>query len=265
MTRLLRVAGIGKAFDGFRALDDVSFDVDAGEMVALIGPNGAGKSTCFNALNGQLKPDAGNVVFDGAEIAGLAPRVIWREGIARTFQIAATFASLSAIENVQLALASRERELRRWWRPLAAMHRDEALDLLDRVGMSVVAERACGALAYGDVKRVELAIALASRPRLLLMDEPTAGMAAAERTAMMTLVRQLVVDQRLAVLFTEHSMDAVFGFADRVIVMARGRVIASGAPAAIRNDAKVREVYFGAGSLMNDVLRNDLLPDEALP
>ena len=252
MPPLLRVAHIAKAFDGFRALDDVSFDVDAGEMVALIGPNGAGKSTCFNALNGQSKADAGSIVFDGEETSGLAPRTIWRRGIARTFQIAATFASLSVIENVQLAVASRERELRQWWRPIASMHRDEALGLLDRVGMASEAERSCGVLAYGDVKRVELAIALASRPRLLLMDEPTAGMSFAERASLMTLVRQLVVDQRLAVLFTEHSMDAVFGFADRVIVLARGRLIAAGTPDAIRHDTKVNEVYFGAGSLLGE-------------
>ena len=254
MTPLLRVNHLSKAFDGFRALDDVSFDVDAGEMVALIGPNGAGKSTCFNVLNGQSKPDAGSIVFDGEETAGLAPRMIWRRGIARTFQIAATFASLSVIENVQIAIASRERELRKWWRPIASMHRDEAIVLLDRVGMAFEVERSCGVLAYGDVKRVELATALASRPRLLLMDEPTAGMSSAERASLMTLVRQLVVDQRLAVLFTEHSMDAVFGYADRVIVMARGRLIAAGTPDEIRNDANVNALYFGTGSLLNEAL-----------
>ena len=255
---LLRVAHIARAFDGFRALDDVSFEVDAGEMVALIGPNGAGKSTCFDVLNGQLRPDAGSIVFDGAEIAGLAPRAIWRRGVARTFQIAASFASLSAMENVQIAVASRERELRRWWKPIAAMHRDEALALLERVGMAAMAEQTCGELAYGDVKRVELAIALASRPRLLLMDEPTAGMASAERASLMVLVKQLVAEQQVAALFTEHSMDAVFGFADRVIVMARGKIIAAGAPDAIRRDAKVGAVYFGAGSLLDEV-RNEAL------
>ena len=251
---LLRVSHVAKAFDGFRALDDVSFDVDAGEMVALIGPNGAGKSTCFNVLNGQLKPDAGSVAFDERSIEGLAPRTIWRKGVARTFQIAATFASLSAIENVQIALASRERELWRWWKPIADMHRDEALALLDRVGMAGAAERACGVLAYGDVKRVELAMALASRPRLLLMDEPTAGMSARDRASLMTLVRALVVEGGVAVLFTEHSMDAVFGYADRVLVMARGRVIAEGPPDAIRRDAKVSEIYFGTGSLLDEAL-----------
>ncbi len=258
---LLRVTHIAKAFDGFRALDDVSFEVDAGEMVALIGPNGAGKSTCFNVLNGQLRPDAGSIVFDGGEISGQAPRAIWRKGVARTFQIAASFAALSAIENVQLALASRERELRRWWMPIASMHREEALALLERVGMAAMAEQTCGELAYGDVKRVELALALASRPRLLLMDEPTAGMSSAERTSLMVLVKQLVAEQRVAALFTEHSMDAVFGFADRVIVMARGKVIATGAPDAIRRDAKVGEVYFGVGSLMEEM--RDEMRDEA--
>ena len=248
---LLRVRHLAKAFAGFRALDDVSFGVDAGEMVALIGPNGAGKSTCFNVLNGQLKPDAGGVVFDGRAIESVAPRAIWRMGVARSFQIAATFALLSVIENVQVAIASRERELWRWWQPIARMHREEAAALLDRVGMAGAAERACGVLAYGDVKRVELAIALASRPRLLLMDEPTAGMSGHERAAMMALVKSLVADEAMAVLFTEHSMDAVFGYADRVLVMAQGRVVAEGTPGAIRHDAKVAELYFGAGSLLD--------------
>ncbi len=247
------VAAIAKAFDGFRALDDVSFEVDAGQMVALIGPNGAGKSTCFNVLNGQLKPDAGSIVFGGGEIAGLAPRTIWRKGVARTFQVAASFVSLSAIENVQLALASRERELQRWWKPIAAMHREEALALLERVGMRAMGDQNCGQLAYGDVKRIELAIALASCPRLLLMDETTAGMSSVERASLMKLVKQLAAEQGVAALFTEHSVDAVFGFADRVIVMARGKVIAAGAPDAIRRDAKVGEVYLGAGSLLDEL------------
>ncbi|KAA0180408.1 ABC transporter ATP-binding protein [Cupriavidus cauae] len=244
---LLQVRHLGKAFGGVKAVSDVSFDLPAGQLLALLGPNGAGKSTCFNMLNGQLKPDQGSIRFDGHEIAGMRPRDIWRLGVGRTFQIAATFGSMTVVENVQMAILSRERKLFQLWRPVREHHREEAMALLEQVGMASQAERACGVLAYGDVKRVELAIALANRPRLLLMDEPTAGMAPEERRALMALTRQLVVRHQLSVLFTEHSMDVVFAYADRMIVLARGQLIAEGDGEAIRNDPKVREVYFGTG------------------
>lgn len=249
---LLVVDSISKAFGGVHAVDDVSFDVEAGEMLALIGPNGAGKSTCFNMLNGQLKPDKGRVVLEGVDIAGHRPADIWRRGVGRTFQIAATFGSMTAVQNVQTALISRDARHFRMWRSGAAYARDEALELLSRVGMEAQADRRCGVLAYGDVKRVELAVALANRPKLLLMDEPTAGMAPAERRALMALTRTLATDARIGVLFTEHSMDVVFGFADRIVVMARGKLVAEGAPDAVRDDPRVREVYFGGGRTVSE-------------
>jgi branched-chain amino acid transport system ATP-binding protein len=243
----LEVAKLCKSFGGVRAVDAVSFAMQPGEFLALIGPNGAGKSTCFNMINGQLAPDSGSIRFAGQEIAGLPSRMIWRLGIGRTFQIAATFASMTVVENVQLALLSHAGEIFRGWRPVARRHRERALDLLGEVGMRDAAERASRELAYGDVKRLEFAIALASEPKLLLMDEPTAGMAPRERTELITLVKQLVVKRGISVLFTEHSMDVVFAFADRIIVLARGKLIADGDAKSVRENVLVQQVYFGTG------------------
>ena len=245
---LLAVQGLAKSFGGVRAVAGVSFALRAGEMLALIGPNGAGKTTCFNMVGGQLAPDAGSVKLAGVELVGMKPEAIWRQGVGRTFQIAETFASLTVRENVQLALLSHARRVLGFWRAARRQFADEADALLASVGMQGQAERAMSVLAYGDVKRVELAIALANRPRLLLMDEPTAGMAPRERNELMTLARRLAREQSIGVLFTEHSMDVVFAHADRIIVLARGELIAEGAPAAVRDDPRVREVYFGGGT-----------------
>jgi branched-chain amino acid transport system ATP-binding protein len=245
---LLQIDGLRKSFGGVAALDDLSFTLPAGQMLALIGPNGAGKSTCFNVINGQLRPDGGRVLLDGADIAGLDPRRIWARGVGRTFQVSAAFASLTVLENVQAALLSHHRRLWQLWRPAAACLRQEAMQLLEQVGMADQAGRACAVLAYGDIKRLELAMALSNAPRLLLMDEPTAGMAPRERQELMALTRRLVSERGLSVLFTEHSMDVVFAFADRIIVLARGQLIAQGAPEAVRQDARVRDVYFGSGA-----------------
>ncbi len=249
MNALLQVRDLRKAFGGVHAVDGVSFELAPGELLAMIGPNGAGKSTCFNMINGQLAPDAGSVVLAGREIAGRRPRDIWRLGVGRTFQVAATYASMTVAENVQMALLSHHGKLFRLWPRAASLHRDEALELLAAVGLRERADEPCSTLAYGDIKTVELAIALANRPALLLMDEPTAGMAPQERNALMRLTRELVKDRGIGVLFTEHSMDVVFAHADRIMVLARGRLIAQGAPEAIRDDPKVREVYFGSGRL----------------
>ena len=247
MTALLQVTDLGKSFGGNRAVDGIGFTLAAGELLALIGPNGAGKSTTFNMVNGQLAADGGSIQLAGKELRGRRPRDIWRLGVSRTFQIAETFATLSVVENVQMALLSSDGHIFSFWRRAAEHKRDEALALLAQVGMAAQADRPCCVLAYGDVKRVELAIALASRPKLLLMDEPTAGMAPKERNELMALTKRLVVERGIAVLFTEHSMDVVFAVADRIIVLARGRLIAEGRPQEIRDHAKVQEVYFGTG------------------
>ena len=244
---LLKVSGLGKSFGGVKAVDGISFELAAGELLALIGPNGAGKSTTFNMVNGQLRADAGSIQLDSHELVGLAPRDIWRRGVSRTFQIAETFSSLTLVENVQMALLSSDRKLFSMWRRAADHKREQALLLLEQVSMKAQADRPCSVLAYGDVKRVELAMAMANDPKLLLMDEPTAGMAPRERNDLMALTKQLVSDRGMAVLFTEHSMDVVFGYADRIIVLARGRLIAEGTPLEIRDHPKVQEVYFGSG------------------
>ncbi|HWB47104.1 MAG TPA: ABC transporter ATP-binding protein [Hyphomicrobiaceae bacterium] len=245
---MLEARDLAKAFGGVRAVDGVSFSVEAGHLLALIGPNGAGKTTCFNLLNGQLRPDAGRVLLDGRDVTGLAPRKVWRLGVGRTFQITATFASMTVRENVQTALLSHHGQVWRPWGRARDAFRAEADALLAQAGMEAQAERACGVLAYGDLKRVELAVALANGPKLLLMDEPTAGMAPAERIALMALTRSIAREQNIAVLFTEHDMDTVFAHADRIIVLDRGRLIADGTAEEVRANADVQAVYLGAGT-----------------
>ncbi|TCS63282.1 amino acid/amide ABC transporter ATP-binding protein 1 (HAAT family) [Primorskyibacter sedentarius] len=249
MTEILRVEHLKKSYDGFLAVNDVSFSVDKGELKALIGPNGAGKSTCFNMLMGQLKPTAGNVFLDGKKITGMRPREIWRRGVGRTFQITGTYPSMSVIENVQMALISHHHNIfsiaPRAWK----LYRDEAFEFLRIVDMEDQADRPCSILAYGDLKRLELAIALCHRPRLLLMDEPTAGMAPSARIALMQLVADIVQDQGVSVLFTEHDMDVVFAHAHHIMVLNRGELITDGSAEEVRNDPQVQEVYLGGGTL----------------
>ncbi len=248
MSEVLSVRNLSKSFGGVQAVRDVSFAVSAGEMLALIGPNGAGKTTCFNMLNGQLRPDKGEVWLSGEAITGLAPRIAARKGVGRTFQITATYGSMTVRENVQTALLAGHHGEWRLWGRAAESFRAEADALLALVRMEDQAERACGVLAYGDLKRVELAVALANSPRLLLMDEPTAGMAPKERIALMDLAAGIAQSRQIAVLFTEHDMDVVFAHATRVIVLDRGRLIAEGTGAEVRANADVRAVYLGTGA-----------------
>jgi branched-chain amino acid transport system ATP-binding protein len=242
---LLVVDRLNKRFGGVSAAKDVSFSLAAGELLAVIGPNGAGKSTTFGMVGGQLKPDSGTVTLAGEAITGLPSREIWRKGVGRTFQVAQTFVSMTVAENVQMALVSRYRRTRNLVADASALHREEALALLDGVGMRVDAGRPVSELAYGDVKRVELAIALASEPKLLLMDEPTAGMAPKERAGLMELTARLARARNIGVLFTEHDMNAVFAHADRILVLVRGEIIAAGTPEEVRRDARVKQVYLG--------------------
>jgi len=243
---VLVVQALTKSFGGVHAVRGVSFSAEEGQLLAMIGPNGAGKTTCFNLVNGQLAPDSGSVRIGGTEVVGKSPRAVWRLGVGRTFQITATFASMTVRQNVQMALLSYHRRLASWWPRATDLYREEARALLARVGMSDQEGRPCSVLAYGDLKRVELAMALANAPRLLLMDEPTAGMAARERIALMALTAEIVRERRIAALFTEHDMDVVFTHADRIIVLNRGLLIAEGVPDEVREDAGVREAYLGS-------------------
>ena len=241
----LRVQQLRRHYGGVKALDGVSFEVSPGQCVALIGPNGAGKSTCFACLAGQQTPDAGQVFWHGQELTAHTPAQRQALGMARTFQVAQTFEALTVVQNLQLVRAAAHLS---WWDRLAHRERHPAMALLDQVGLQAQADAVAADLPYGARKRLELALALAGLPaqgeRLLLLDEPAAGLAPSERAAMMALVRQ-VVSAGVTVLYTEHNMDAVFGVADRVLVLMQGQLVADGTPQAVARDPRVREGYLG--------------------
>ncbi|HEX5528117.1 MAG TPA: ABC transporter ATP-binding protein, partial [Methylomirabilota bacterium] len=205
----------------------------------------AGKTTFFNMLTGQLRADAGLVLFKGERLSGLPPYAVWRRGVSRTFQITATFATLSALDNVRVARLSHTGKTYSLLEAAARLEADEARARLGQVGLLEQADRVAGVLAYGDLKKLELAVALANDPEVLLLDEPTAGMAPAERGALMALTERIARARGLTVLFTEHDMDVVFAVADRIMVLHQGRVIADGPPAQVRADAQVQRVYLG--------------------
>ncbi len=242
---ILNVVSLAKSFDGVDAVRDVSFAVHAGEIVALIGPNGAGKTTCFNLIHGELVPDRGDVRFEGRTLLGTPTHRLARRGIARTFQVAATFASMTVDESIALALAAHAGRDGRFLSAALPIRSPRGDALLRRLGIHALGDAHCAALAYGDAKRLELALALAAVPRLLLMDEPTAGMTPRARRELMQLASELARSDGVAVLFTEHDMDIVFAFADRIVVLDRGQVIAEGAPDAVRADRRVQAAYLG--------------------
>jgi branched-chain amino acid transport system ATP-binding protein len=256
---LLSVKGLNKSYGGVHAVRGVSFELNSGEILALIGPNGAGKSTCFDMLNGQTVPTSGRINLLGRDTSGMMPREIWRLGVGRTFQITATFPTMTVRENIQVALVSYRAQLYNLWHSTPRFNRAEANSLLELVGMAGYAERPCGELAYGDLKRLELAIALANEPKLLLMDEPTAGMAPRERIELMRLTARIAREKSIGVLFTEHDMDVVFEHADRILVLNRGTLIAEGSPEEVRRNPEVRAVYLGEG-LVYDARHRDGAP-----
>jgi len=244
---VLETRGLSKSFGGVRAVSGVDLAMPRGEIRALIGPNGAGKTTFFNMLTGQLIADAGEVRFKGERLSGLPPYAVWRRGVSRTFQITATFATLTALDNVRVGRLSHLGKTYSMLESSRGLQADEARALLDQVGLAEQADRVAAVLAYGDLKKLELAVALANDPEVLLLDEPTAGMAPAERGALMALAERIARARGLTVLFTEHDMDVVFSVADRIMVLHQGRVIAEGPPAAVRADAQVQRVYLGEG------------------
>ena len=243
---VLETRGLSKSFGGVRAVSSVDLAMPKGEIRALIGPNGAGKTTFFNMLTGQLRADAGSVLFKGQRLSGLPPYTVWRRGVSRTFQITATFATLSALDNVRVARLSHAGKTYSLLEAAARLQAEEARALLDQVGLVDQADRVAAVLAYGDLKKLELAVALANDPEVLLLDEPTAGMAPAERGALMALTERIARARGLTVLFTEHDMDVVFGQADRIIVLDRGQLIAGGTPEEVRASPAVRAVYLGS-------------------
>jgi branched-chain amino acid transport system ATP-binding protein len=258
----LQVQGLVKHFGGVRALDGVSFDVPSGQCVALIGPNGAGKSTCFACLAGQQVPTAGEVLWQSQSLLGKPPAERQRLGVARTFQVAQTFEALTVLQNIQLVL--RGVAPLAWWDRLDRRQPGRALKLAAQAGLQDHAHATVADLPYGAKKRLELAMALAGLPEtgayqgaaLLLLDEPAAGLALAERADMMALVRQ-VASQGVTVLYTEHNMDAVFGVADRVLVLMQGRLVADGLPEVVAQDPQVRERYLGMDFDLNANVKPD--------
>lgn len=242
---MLQVQQLVKYFGGVHAVDGVSFDVAAGECVALIGPNGAGKSTCFACIAGQYPLTGGHILWNGKALEKLAPAARLQYGVARTFQVAQVFEALTVLQNVQLTIqASIAHQAISAFKRLDGQSREAASALLQETGLIDVANEDVLRLSYGAKKRLELAMALAARPKLLLLDEPAAGLGEAERASLMQLVKKLAA-QGMAVLYTEHNMDAVAGVADRVLVLIEGRLAAQGTFEEISRDATVRRLYLG--------------------
>jgi len=242
---ILETVGLRKRFGGVLAVNGVDLSVPPGDVRAIIGPNGAGKTTLFNLITGDLAHDTGRIRFEGEEVSGLQPHQLCRRGIGRTFQITSIFRRLTALENVQTALLAHHRRHFNLLARAGRLYRDDAAGLLDRVGLLEQARKPSGILAHGDQRRLELAIALAGAPRLLLLDEPTAGMAPRERHEIMALVARIAADTGLTIVFTEHDMDVVFAVARRITVLHQGSVLAEGPPAAVRANADVQRVYLG--------------------
>ncbi|MCK9516665.1 MAG: ABC transporter ATP-binding protein [Ottowia sp.] len=242
---VLTVDGLVKAFGGFRAVDGVSFEVEQGSIHAVIGPNGAGKTTLFNLITGHLRPTSGTVLLQGKDVTSRPPNVMSRRGLTRAFQVTNIFPNLTVLESVECAIDARKRmsgSLLPWRRREG---REEALELLDAVGLSEMAETIASTLSHGDQRTLEVTLALATRPQILLLDEPTAGMSPWETERMIKLVRELTRSRDVTVLFCEHDMDTVFSISDRLTVMHRGRVIADGPPEQVRADEQVISVYLG--------------------
>jgi branched-chain amino acid transport system ATP-binding protein len=245
---ILRVVALNKTFGGLRASNNVNLNVMPGEFRAIIGPNGAGKSTFFNLISGFLRPDSGRVFMAGDDITGRAPYRLYHDGMSRTFQITSIFGELDVLENLQIALLSHRWRLFDGFRLARRMELAECDRLLDLVGLNVDRERVAGTLSHGDQKKLELAVALASAPRLLLLDEPTAGMAANERLESIRTVHRIAKQLGLTVVFTEHDMQVVFSVSDRISVLHQGAIVADDTPQAIRQSEKVQQIYLG-GSL----------------
>jgi len=245
---VLEVRSLSKSFAGFQAVAEVDLEVAAGQVAAVIGPNGAGKSTLFNLITGHLQPSAGCVLLDGRDITGVAPHRICGMGIGRSFQRTNIFPKLTVFENVQAALLAHRGHGRNFWSRSTLLCRAESEALLAAIGLAGVADAVAGTLSYGNQKQLELGIALASDPKILLLDEPTAGMSATETHEAIALLARIARERGLTLLFTEHDMAVVFSIAEKIAVMHQGRIIAEGDPATVRADAQVRRVYLGEHS-----------------
>ncbi|HMK36585.1 MAG TPA: ABC transporter ATP-binding protein [Desulfomonilaceae bacterium] len=243
---MLSVQAVRKSFDRFMAVQEADLEVAKGQVVAVIGPNGAGKSTLFKLITGHLKPDGGKIFFDGEDIAGLPPHTICRKGISLSFQIVNLFNRLSVFDNVQVAVLSRLRETFRLMAPARNFAVKETMEILDAVGLSQVANRTSGALSHGEQKVLEIAIALGNAPKLLILDEPTAGMSPEETCATIGLINRLTSELGITILLCEHDMELVFSVAHKIMVMQQGISIAQGTPEEVRLNKRVQEAYLGS-------------------
>ena len=242
---MLEVTKLRKTFAGFVAVSDVSFTVPTQQIAAVIGPNGAGKSTLFNLITGHLQPDSGSVVLDGNDITGVLPHKICGLGLGRSFQRTNIFPRLTVFENVQAAYLVHRGRGRDFWSRAESFYRDETHALLASIGLAGREDIVAGTLSYGNQKQLELGLALASDPALLLLDEPTAGMSASETHDTIRLIEKIAGERALTLLFTEHDMEVVFQISQKIAVLHQGKLIADGTPAEVRADPEVRRVYLG--------------------
>jgi branched-chain amino acid transport system ATP-binding protein len=243
---MLEIRGLSKSFGGVRAADNVTLDFADGSLTAVIGPNGAGKSTFFNLITGALKPDSGQILLNGVDIAGRTPPDIVRHGIGRAFQVASIFPSLTVHETMLAAVCADQRRASVLYRrfPLAET-RDRAEHAMELLGLASKRNRTAATLSHGDQKLLDIALALVLEPKVLLLDEPTAGMGTEERWRMIDKVRELWEMQKITVVFIEHDMDIVFKIAPEIVVLCYGRILATGTPKAIRRNQAVIEAYLG--------------------
>jgi len=242
---VLRVESAVLSFGGFRAVNGANLEVTAGEIVAVIGPNGAGKTTLFHLITGHLSPDSGRILFKGREISGLPPHVICRRGISRSFQVVNIFPRLTVFENVQIAVLSRERRTFRIFSEVKGMEADEVHSILRNVGLYDRRDAESDLLSHGDQKVLEIAVALGGKPELLILDEPTAGMAPEETERCIRLIRRLSEELGLTILFCEHDIGLVFEIAKRIMVMVRGGTVIQGSAEEVRRNREVQSAYLG--------------------
>jgi branched-chain amino acid transport system ATP-binding protein len=241
----LELINVQKTFGRLMAVYDVNLKVAEGERLAVIGPNGAGKSTLFNLLSGYHSPDGGQILFKGENLARLPADRIVRKGVGRSFQIVNIYPELSVFDSIQMTLIASRHKAFNLFSPAQKMFRRETEEILSKVGLQDLSNTPGGLLSHGDKKRLEIGMVLANKAQLILLDEPTAGMAPDERLATMSLINELAEKEQLTLLFTEHDMSIVFAWAQRIAVMVQGQIIADGPPAQIKEDPQVRKVYLG--------------------
>ena len=244
---MLECRNLRKAFSGFVATNDVSLSVPKNRITAVIGPNGAGKSTLFNLITGHLQPDSGSVVLEDRDITGVEPHKICGMGIARSFQRTNIFPKLTVYENIQAAFIAHSGRGLDMWGVSERLFRPETEEMIDQLALQGISGTIAGEVSHGAQKQVELGIALAGKPRMLLLDEPTAGMSAQETHESIALLDRIAKERELTLLFTEHDMDVVFSIAHTIAVLHQGRIIAVGTPDEVRNNEEVRRVYLGGG------------------